>query len=91
MANRRHTNQYTAKKSWRGCGNHIPSALSGVPEDRWCTCGPAVMVDGKAYPPAARLEIPGMSWIGRLLGLGGDGAGDGKGGGASRGKGEGEL
>ncbi|RYP22980.1 hypothetical protein DL767_008938 [Monosporascus sp. MG133] len=52
-----------SKKSWRGCGNHIPSALSGVPQDRWCTCTPPVMVDGKAYPPAAKLEIPGLSKI----------------------------
>ncbi|RYP91047.1 hypothetical protein DL770_002877 [Monosporascus sp. CRB-9-2] len=52
-----------SKKSWRGCGNHIPSALSGVPQDRWCTCTPPIVVDGKAYPPAAKLEIPGLSRI----------------------------
>lgn len=61
----------TAKKSWRGCGKHIPNALSGVPEDEWCTCEPKVEVDGKPYPPAARVAIPGASWLGGLVGGGG--------------------
>lgn len=43
----------TAKKSWLGCGKHIPTALSGVPEADWCTCEPKVEVDGQQYPPAA--------------------------------------
>ncbi|KJR83254.1 uncharacterized protein SPSK_04722 [Sporothrix schenckii 1099-18] len=42
-----------AKQTWRGCGRHIPQALSGVPETEWCACTPKVTVDGKEYPPAA--------------------------------------
>ncbi|KAL1839082.1 hypothetical protein VTJ49DRAFT_1883 [Mycothermus thermophilus] len=42
------------KKTWRGCGNHIASVLSDVPEDEWCTCEPKVEKDGKKYPPAAK-------------------------------------
>ncbi|KAI1335135.1 hypothetical protein F5Y15DRAFT_398979 [Xylariaceae sp. FL0016] len=52
-----------SKKSWRGCGSHIPDALAGIPEDRWCTCEPPIMVEGKAYPPAASMELPGLSWL----------------------------
>ena len=58
----------TAKKSWRGCGKHIPSALAGVPEDDWCTCEPRVEADGKSYPHAARVAIPGASWLSGLVG-----------------------
>ncbi|KAK1595268.1 uncharacterized protein LY79DRAFT_547213 [Colletotrichum navitas] len=36
-----------SKATWRGCGAHIPAALSGVPEDQWCTCTPKVTVNGK--------------------------------------------
>ncbi|KAJ1337704.1 hypothetical protein MN608_00558 [Microdochium nivale] len=61
-----------SKKTWRGCGSHIPSALSGVPESSWCECKPRVMVDGKAYPPAAKFEIPGASWISSWFGGGQD-------------------
>lgn len=63
-----------AKKSWRGCGNHIPAALAGVPEDQWCSCEPRVMIDGKSYPSAAKFEIPGSAWLKNLVG-GGGGAG----------------
>lgn len=59
-----------AKKSWRGCGRHIPSAMSGVPESEWCTCDPKVEVGGKSYPPAAKAAAGG-SWLGGLLGGGG--------------------
>ncbi|KAH7041029.1 uncharacterized protein B0I36DRAFT_358240 [Microdochium trichocladiopsis] len=59
-----------SKKSWRGCGSHIPSALSGIPESKWCDCEPRVVVNGKAYPPAAKFEIPGASWISSWFGGG---------------------
>ncbi|EOO02759.1 hypothetical protein UCRPA7_1731 [Phaeoacremonium minimum UCRPA7] len=59
-----------SKKSWRGCGNHIPSAMSGVPEEEWCTCEPKVTVDGKEFPPAAKMSIPGASWLSNLIGGG---------------------
>ncbi|KAI1485281.1 hypothetical protein F5X96DRAFT_674787 [Biscogniauxia mediterranea] len=60
-----------SKKSWRGCGSHIPEALSGVPENQWCTCRPPIMIGGKAYPPAAKFDIPGLSWLTGLFGGGG--------------------
>lgn len=37
------------------------------------------MINGKAYPPAAKFEIPGLSWLGNLLGgKGGNGSAKGK-------------
>lgn len=57
-----------AKKTWRGCGNHIPQALSGVSEDQWCTCEPKVNVNGKEYPPAAKMSVPGAAWLGSMFG-----------------------
>ncbi|ORY69983.1 uncharacterized protein BCR38DRAFT_420623 [Pseudomassariella vexata] len=56
-----------SKQSWRGCGSHIPSALSDYTEDQWCICKPQTMVNGKAYPPAAKLQIWGMSWLSNYL------------------------
>ncbi|KAH8890919.1 hypothetical protein GQ53DRAFT_824152 [Thozetella sp. PMI_491] len=53
-----------SKKTWAGCGMHIPSAMAGVPEDQWCTCEPKKDVNGKAYPPAAK------SFLQRILGDG---------------------
>ncbi|KAH9884578.1 hypothetical protein F4778DRAFT_762703 [Xylariomycetidae sp. FL2044] len=76
-----------SKKSWRGCGSHIESALSGVPEDQWCACGPPIMLGGKAYPPAAKMEIPGLSWVTSWFGGGGGGGSDG----GSKGRGKDDL
>ncbi|KAI2612143.1 uncharacterized protein GGS25DRAFT_107565 [Hypoxylon fragiforme] len=76
-----------SKKAWRGCGSHIPAALSGVPEDQWCTCEPRVTVDGKAYPPAAKVAVPGLSWLSNAFGGGGDQA---KAGEETKGKGGGK-
>ncbi len=28
------------KTTWTGCGQHIESALAGVPADARCTCAP---------------------------------------------------
>jgi len=41
------------KKSWWGCGNHIPSVLDSVAEAERCTCEPKVEKEGKTYPPKA--------------------------------------
>ncbi|KAF3769678.1 hypothetical protein M406DRAFT_247507 [Cryphonectria parasitica EP155] len=62
-----------SKKSWRGCGRHIPSAMSGVPEEEWCTCEPRVELEGKSYPKAARVAAPGFvsGLFGGLMGGGG--------------------
>ena len=62
----------SAKQSWRGCGSHLPTVFANVPEDKWCTCDPKYEVDGKPYPPAAKInlmpkmEMPSFlkSWVG---------------------------
>jgi hypothetical protein len=41
----------TEKKTWWGCGSHIPSVMDQVPESDRCTCTPKVNADGKEYPP----------------------------------------
>lgn len=55
-----------AKKAWRGCGKHIPSAMAGVDEADWCTCEPKVEIEGKVYPRAA----PAAPFFGGLFGGG---------------------
>ncbi|EPE04884.1 hypothetical protein F503_00038 [Ophiostoma piceae UAMH 11346] len=60
-----------SKKSWRGCGRHIPQALAGVSDADLCSCEPRVTVDGKDYPPMAAVSIPGASFISSLFGWGG--------------------
>jgi len=42
-----------------------------VPENERCSCEPRVRIGGKEYPPAAAAQIPGMAWLGSLLGGGG--------------------
>ncbi|KAI0902152.1 hypothetical protein F4806DRAFT_27561 [Annulohypoxylon nitens] len=73
-------------KAWRGCGSHIPAALARVPEKQWCTCEPRVTVDGKDYPPSAKMSIPGVSWLSSMFGSGGGERG--KNGADTKGKGE---
>lgn len=51
--------------------------MAGVPEEDWCTCEPKVMVEGKEFPPAAKMSIPGASWFSSLIG-GGQKKSDGK-------------
>lgn len=51
-----------AKQSWRGCGSHLPTVFANVPEDQWCTCEPKYEVNGKEYPPAAKMNLmPSMA------------------------------
>lgn len=38
-----------------------------------CSCGPRTKINGKDYPPAAKLEIPGMAWIAGMFGGGSSG------------------
>ncbi|KAK4190045.1 hypothetical protein QBC35DRAFT_491158 [Podospora australis] len=48
-----------SKQSWRGCGSHVPSVLSSVPEEDRCTCEPKFQAaDGKEYPPQAGTGSP---------------------------------
>ena len=28
-----------------------------MPEDKWCTCDPKYEVDGKPYPPVAKINL----------------------------------
>lgn len=45
--------EFTEKKSWWGCGGHIPGVMKSIaPEDR-CSCEPKVEKDGTKYPPMA--------------------------------------
>ncbi|KAG5756079.1 hypothetical protein H9Q69_002133 [Fusarium xylarioides] len=59
-----------SKKSWRGCGNHVQQVFDGVPQAEWCTCTPRTKIGSKEYPPAAPMQIPGLSWISGMLGGG---------------------
>ncbi|KAI5460004.1 cytochrome P450 [Mariannaea sp. PMI_226] len=59
-----------SKASWRGCGSHVPQALAGIPENKWCTCNPRTKINGKEYPPAAKFEIPGVAWLTSMFGGG---------------------
>ncbi|KAJ4264777.1 hypothetical protein NW762_005020 [Fusarium torreyae] len=63
-------NKNVAKKSWRGCGNHVKQVFDGVPESQWCTCTPKTKIGDKEYPPAAAMQIPGLSWITGMFGGG---------------------
>jgi hypothetical protein len=62
-----HSVYETEKKTWVGCGYHIPSVLDRVPEEQWCTCEPRVERDGKSYPPMAEGGFFGgiMKWWNR--------------------------
>ncbi|KAL2256755.1 hypothetical protein VTK26DRAFT_1178 [Humicola hyalothermophila] len=58
-----------AKKTWRGCGNHVPSVFANVPEDEWCTCEPKVEINGKSYPPQLKAQSgAATSWLKNLAG-----------------------
>lgn len=52
--------------------------MGNAPEDQWCTCEPKVTINGKAYPPAAAFQMPGMSWVSSMLKGGSDAKEDGK-------------
>ncbi|KAK5664249.1 hypothetical protein OQA88_466 [Cercophora sp. LCS_1] len=60
----------SAKKAWRGCGSHIPTVFANVPEDQWCTCEPKTEVNGKKYPPMAKLNVGLPSWMTSWMGGG---------------------
>jgi len=48
----------------------VPAVLDGVPEDQRCSCEPRFKVGDKEYPPAAAMQIPGIAWLGSLVGGG---------------------
>ncbi|WPH00532.1 Hypothetical protein R9X50_00336100 [Acrodontium crateriforme] len=39
------------KATWFGCGLHLPTVFSQIPEAERCTCEPKVEKDGVKYPP----------------------------------------
>ncbi|KAK4115360.1 hypothetical protein N656DRAFT_704035 [Canariomyces notabilis] len=52
-----------SKQAWRGCGSHVPSVFANVPEEEWCTCEPKVEVNGRSYPPQAKMQLGMPSWL----------------------------
>ncbi|VEU21398.1 DEKNAAC102328 [Brettanomyces naardenensis] len=47
------------RASWKGCGKHIPKAMSGVDKSTWCNCRhPDGSVTSKEYPPKAGTGLP---------------------------------
>ncbi|PKS06523.1 hypothetical protein jhhlp_007271 [Lomentospora prolificans] len=42
------------KKTWWGCGNHIPAVMDSVDKAEWCSCEPRVERGGQEYPPMAK-------------------------------------
>ncbi|KAK2768915.1 hypothetical protein FQN53_006209 [Emmonsiellopsis sp. PD_33] len=40
-----------SKKTWFGCGLHIPRVMDEIPKDEWCTCAPKKKVGEVEYPP----------------------------------------
>ncbi|CCG25347.1 hypothetical protein CORT_0H02370 [Candida orthopsilosis Co 90-125] len=43
--------QICSKKTWVGCGLHVPRAMDNVPKDQWCTCESASGIELNGYPP----------------------------------------
>ncbi|CAH2446502.1 Hypothetical protein PP7435_CHR1-2225 [Komagataella phaffii CBS 7435] len=41
------------RKSWTGCGQHIPSAMSNTRQELWCTCTHILDTNYPQYPPRA--------------------------------------
>ncbi|EER23978.1 hypothetical protein CPC735_053480 [Coccidioides posadasii C735 delta SOWgp] len=39
------------KKTWRGCGQHVPSVMDHIPKDQWCTCTPKTKIGETEFPP----------------------------------------
>lgn len=50
---------YCQLASWKGCGKHIPKAMSVAPKSEWCTCKHREdSTTPKEYPPMAGQGIP---------------------------------
>jgi hypothetical protein len=39
------------KKTWRGCGLHVPAVMNAIPREQWCTCIPKTTVGEDEFPP----------------------------------------
>ncbi|CAD0107924.1 unnamed protein product, partial [Aureobasidium uvarum] len=40
-----------SKRTWWGCGSHVPSVMDSIPKNEWCDCEPKTEKDGTEYPP----------------------------------------
>ncbi|KAG9994800.1 hypothetical protein KCU72_g20071, partial [Aureobasidium melanogenum] len=40
-----------SKRTWFGCGMHVPSVMNSVPKSEWCDCEPKTEKNGTEYPP----------------------------------------
>ena len=48
----------------------LSTLFANVPADKWCTCEPKVEVDGKSYPPQAKMSLGIPTFIKNLVGGG---------------------
>lgn len=39
-----------------------------MPEEKWCTCEPKTEINGKKYPPSAKMNIGLPSWMTSWMG-----------------------
>ncbi|THZ74802.1 hypothetical protein D6C85_03271 [Aureobasidium pullulans] len=39
------------KRTWFGCGAHVPSVMDSIPKNEWCDCDPKTEKNGTEYPP----------------------------------------
>jgi len=46
-----HASPTTGKKTWWGCGSHVPMVMDPIPKDEWCECAPKTEKGGNEYPP----------------------------------------
>lgn len=44
------------KRTWFGCGAHVPSVMDSVPKNEWCDCEPKTEKNGTEYPPMGKLD-----------------------------------
>ncbi|KAF2402352.1 hypothetical protein EJ06DRAFT_580619 [Trichodelitschia bisporula] len=51
---RKSTCETCQKKTWFGCGMHVPSVMDSIDKAEWCTCEPQVEKEGKQYPPKGK-------------------------------------
>jgi len=45
---------FLGKRSWWGCGKHVPSIMDSVPDGQRCVCQPRISRNKQEYPPMAK-------------------------------------
>jgi len=45
------------KRTWFGCGAHVPSVMDSIPKNEWCDCDPKTEKNGTEYPPMGELIV----------------------------------